>query len=140
MNFEDARPFFEHNHRGVVTTNRSGGTAHSSIIVCGALQGQVAFASVHPNSVKVRNLRSDPRCTILAVTSDWRSFVTVEGEASLYDYDNTEFEEIQMLLRDIFRASGDKDHPNWDEYDQAMQDQKAVAVLVLPKKVYGLLR
>ena len=140
MNFEDARHFLEHNHRGVVTTNRSGGTAHSSIIVCGALQGQVAFASVHPNSVKVRNLRSDPRCTILAVTSDWRSFVTLEGEARLYDYNNTEFKEIQILFRDIFRASGDKDHPNWDEYDQAMRDQEAVAVLVLPKKVYGLLR
>jgi hypothetical protein len=66
--------------------------------------------------------------------------VTIEGEASLFDYSNSEPEEIRILLREVFRACGDKDHSNWEEYDQAMRDQKAVAVLVRPRKVYGLVR
>ena len=140
MEFEDVRPFLAQHHRCVVTTHRSNGAAHSSIVVCGAYQDQAAFASVHPNSVKIRNLRSDLRCTVLAVTNDWRSFVTVEGEASMFDYSNSDPEEVRMLLRDVFRACGDKEHPNWDEYDQAMRVQKAVVVLVRPQKVYGLLR
>lgn len=140
MKFEDARPFLERNHRCVVTTHRPGGAAHSSIVVCGAYQGQAAFVSVHPHSVKVRNLRADPRCTVLAVTDDWRSFVVVEGEASLFDYGNTDSEEIRLLLREVFRACGDEDHSDWEKYDRAMRDQEAVAVLVHPRKVYGLLR
>ena len=79
MNFEDIRAFLEQNHRGVVTTHRPGGAAHSSIVVCGAYRDCAAFVSVHKNSVKVRNLRRDPRCTVLAVTNDWRSSVTVDS-------------------------------------------------------------
>jgi PPOX class probable F420-dependent enzyme len=140
MKFEDARHFLEKNHRCVVSTHRPDGAAHSSIVVCGAYQEQAVFASVHQKSVKVHNLRGDPRCTVLAVTNNWHSFVTIEGEASLFDYSNSEPEEIRILLREVFRACGDKDHSNWEEYDQAMRDQKAVAVLVRPRKVYGLVR
>jgi PPOX class probable F420-dependent enzyme len=140
MKFEDARHFLEKNHRCVVSTHRPDGAAHSSIVVCGAYQEQAVFASVHQKSVKVHNLRGDPRCTVLAVTNNWHSFVTIEGEASLFDYSNSEPEEIRILLREVFRACGDKDHSNWEGYDQAMRDQKAVAVLVRPRKVYGLVR
>ncbi len=37
-------------------------------------------------------------------------------------------------------ACSDTEHPDWDEYDQAMIDQEAVIVLIAPKRVYGLLR
>ena len=29
------------------------------------------------------------------------------------------------------------EHPNWEEYDQAMVSQESVVVLVPPEKVYG---
>ncbi len=140
MEFEEARPFLETNHRGVVTTFQSGGAMQSSIVVCGAYQGNAAFVSVHGRSAKIRNLRRDPRCTILAVTADWRSYVVVEGQARLLDPRNTGAEEIRVLLRDVYRACGDKDHPDWEEYDRAMVQQGGVVVLVRPERVYGLLR
>jgi PPOX class probable F420-dependent enzyme len=140
MTFEDARPFLQRQHRGVITTYQPDGAAHASIVVCGAYQGQAAFVVVRGKSVKVRNLRRDPRCTVLAVAADWRSWVTVEGEAQLFDVRNTEAEKLRVLLRDVFRACGDKEHPDWEEYDQAMRTQDAVVVLVRPARVYGLLR
>jgi hypothetical protein len=76
----------------------------------------------------------------MAVTEDWRSWATVEGEAQLFDYTNTEAEKMRVMFRDLYRACGDRDHPDWEEYDQAMIDQQAVAVLVRPQRVYGLLR
>jgi hypothetical protein len=66
--------------------------------------------------------------------------VSVEGEAKLFDYHNTDAEEVRQLLREVYRACGDKDHPDWDEYDQAMRQQDAVVVLVRPQRVYGILR
>ena len=70
MDFEQARPFLENNHRGVVTTFQRNGAAQSSIVVCGAYQGYMALVSVQGKSAKVRNLRRDPRCwiTVLAYT------------------------------------------------------------------------
>ena len=100
----------------------------TSIVVCGAYQSNAAFVSVRGNSAKVRNLRRDPRCTVLGVTSDWRSYAVIEGQASLKDAKNTDPEELRVLLREVFRACGDKDHPDWEEYDRAMVQQDAVVV------------
>ena len=56
------------------------------------------------------------------------------------DYDNTDAEILRPLLREVYMACSDTEHPDWNEYDQAMVKQKAVIVLVSPEKTYGLLR
>ncbi len=56
------------------------------------------------------------------------------------DLSNTDAEKLRVLLREVFQACGDKDHPDWEEYDQAMVKQDAVIVLVKPERVYGKLR
>jgi PPOX class probable F420-dependent enzyme len=140
MNFEDVRSFMEQNHRGVITTYQSDGAMQTSIVVSGVFRDSAAFVIVRGKSAKTRNLRRDPRCTVLAVSDDWRSYAVVEGQAQLLDYRNTPAEEYRVLLRDVFRACGDKDHPDWEEYDQAMVQQDAVTVFVRPERVYGMLR
>lgn len=137
MEFEEVRPFMESNHQGVITTQQRNGASQVSIVVCGAYQGNAAFVSVRGNSAKIRNLRRDPHCTVLAVTPDWRRYAAVQGEATLYDQKNTDAEELRVLLREVYRACGDKDHPDWDEYDRAMVEQDGVVVLVKPDWIYG---
>ena len=140
MKFDEVRPFLETHHRGVVNTFQRDGSVQSSIVVAGALKGNAVFVSVSGNSAKVRNLRRDSRCTVLTVTADWGQYVVVEGQARLFDFRNTDHEELRGLLRDTYRACGDKDHPDWDEYDRAMRTQDGVVVWVQPKRVYGLIR
>ena len=140
MEFEQARSFMETNHRGVITTYQRDGALQASIVVCGAYQGNAAFVIVNGNSAKTRNLKRDPRCTVLAVSDDWRGYVVVEGLTRLLDYRNTPTEEFRGLLREVYRVCGDRDHPDWGEYDRAMVRQDAVVVLVQPQRVYGLLR
>ena len=140
MEFEEARPFLERHHWGVVTTHQRNGAAQSSVVFSGAYQGHAAFVAVYGKSAKVRNLRRDPRCTVLNVANDWRSWVTVEGEVQLFDYTNTETEKMRQMFRDIYNVCGDREHPDWEEYDRAMVTQEAVAVLVRPDRVYGLVR
>ena len=50
MEFEQARPFMETNHRGVISTMQRNGAMQNSIVVCGAYQGTAAFVSVRGNS------------------------------------------------------------------------------------------
>ena len=140
MEFEDVRPFLETHHRGVIGTRRANGATHSSIVVCGAYRDQAVFVSVRGSSAKVRNLRRDPHCTVLAVADDWRSYAVIEGTAQLFDARNTDAEELRIMLREAYRACGDAEHPDWEEYDEAMVRQDAVVVLVRPERVYGLIR
>ena len=137
MEFEDVRSHFENNHRGVITTFQANGAAQSSIVVCGAYQGNAAFVIVKGKSAKTRNLRKDARCTVMSVADNWRTCAIVEGQATLMDYHNTDAEKMRVELREVFRVCGDKDPPDWEEYDQAMVKQDAVIVLVKPDRVYG---
>ena len=140
MNFQDIVPFLEINHRGVISTKRANGATHSSIVVCGAYKGNAAFVSVYPRSQKVKNLRRNSDCTVLCVSEDWRSYAVIEGEAALFGYDNTEADEMRIMLREAYTACSDTSHPDWEEYDEAMIKQEAVVVLVRPDRVYSLLR
>ena len=45
MEFEEARPFMESNHPGVISTYQRNGAIHNSIVVCGAFKGNAAFVS-----------------------------------------------------------------------------------------------
>ena len=141
MDFQDYENFVNNNHRGVITTYRRNGAAHTSIVVCGAYKGKAAYVIVYGNSVKVPNLRNDKRCTVMAVSEDWRSCVNVEGTAETFDYRNTDPEAMRVELREVFRAcSAHGDHPDWEEYDEAMVKQDGVIVLVEPERIYGRIR
>ena len=100
----------------------------------------MAFVSIRGRSAKIRNLRRNPQCTVVATAADWRNYVVVEGEARLFDSTNTPAEELRQKLQDVFRVCGDGTHSDWDEYDRIMLQQEAVVVLVTPERVYGLLR
>ena len=140
MEFTEIKPFLAENHRAVVQTMQPNGAVQASVVVCGAMGEQLVLASVYPRSRKVRNLRRNPQITVLAVTADWRRYLVVEGQAELRAADNSDAEELRLLLRDIFRACSGQEHPDWEEYDRAMVAQEGVGILVTPQRVYGKLR
>jgi PPOX class probable F420-dependent enzyme len=140
MNFQDIVPFLKVNHRGVISTKQSNGATHSSIVVCGTYKGNAAFVSVYPKSQKVKNLRRNPDCTVVSVSDDWRSYAVIEGEASLFDFSNTDADTLRLMLREVYMVCSNTPHPNWEEYDSAMVKQEAVVVLVNPSRIYGQLR
>ena len=87
---------------------------------------------------KLRNLKRDPRCSLLVSTDNWRSFFVLEGHAELLTPGNTDAEELRLALRDVYVAAAGQEHPNWEEYDQAVRDDQRSVVIVVPEHVYGL--
>jgi PPOX class probable F420-dependent enzyme len=84
--------------------------------------GRVIISTREP-SVKVRNVRRDPRVSLVGLNNrfygDW---VQVEGTAEIVDGPG-----VVELLVDYYRSvSGE--HPDWDEYRQAMIDDKRVLI------------
>ena len=133
---DNIREFAVTTHRGVLTTFRRNGAAQMSIISCGPYRDGIAF-TVTEDRVKLRNLRRDPRCTLLVSHENWRPFVVLEGRAQIISADNTGAEELRLALREAYRATSGGDHPNWDEYDQAMRNDRRSVIVVVPDHIYG---
>ena len=133
---EKIRDFVSQNHRGVLTTFRKSGAAQMSIIVCGSFRDGVAFTT-EGHRAKLANLKRNPRCTLLVSQASWWGYVVLEGHAKVLSADDTDPEELRLALRDVYRAAGGGEHPNWEEYDQAMREERRSAVIVVSEAVYG---
>jgi len=110
--------FIRPRHQMILITRRADGAPQTSPVTGGVDdQGRVVIAS-YPERAKVRNLRRDPRCSVLVLSDDFGgAWVQADGNAEVIDLP----EAVEPLV-DYFRAiSGE--HPDWDEYRQAMVDQ-----------------
>jgi len=126
----------------VVSTLRATGTIQSSLVNAGVLAhpvtGESVLAFVTYGRVKLGNLRVRPQ---LAATfrNGWQ-WAAVEGPVALAGPDDPlegiDADQLRVLLRDIFTAAGGT-HDDWDEYDRVMANDRRVAVLVDPARIYG---
>ena len=130
------KDFLEANHNAVCTTFRRNGAAQLSIVTSGLYGGGAAFTTTSDRA-KHRNLARDPRCSLLVSHADWRPFLVLEGNATVLSQDNTSAEDLRVAFREVFRAAAGKEHPNWDEYDRVMVEDRRVIVIVTPEHVYG---
>jgi len=133
---DKVRVFLAQTHRGVITTFRKNGAAQMSIISCGPFRDGAAFTVTSTRS-KFWNLKRDSRCSLLVSQENWWGFVVLEGCAEILSADNTDADELRLALRDVFRTASGEEHPNWEEYDQAMREDKRSAIIVVPDHVYG---
>ena len=128
----------------VVSTARADGTIQSSVVNAGVLDhpltgepvvGLVAAGS----SRRLVNLRARPHATVV-IRAGWQ-WAGVEGSVELAGPDDplagVDDDRRRVLLREIFTAAGGT-HDDWDEYDRVMAAERRVAVLIHPRRVYGV--
>ena len=130
------KKFLTDNHNAVLTTFRKNGAAQMSIVTVGLYRGGAAFTT-QEGLAKLVNLKRDRRCSLLVSKSDWWGFLVLEGHAELLSPGATDPEELRLALRDVYRAAAANEHPDWEEYDQAMIEQQRSAIIVMPDHVYG---
>ena len=130
------KDFLARNHNAVVTTFRRSGAAQLSIVTVGAYGGGAAFTTTEGRA-KLANLRRDPRCSMLVSAANWSNYLVLEGRADVRAADNTDADELRDALRAVYVAASGAEHPNWEEYDQAMREDRRAAVIVVPDRVYG---
>jgi PPOX class probable F420-dependent enzyme len=122
---DDAREFVTSNHRAVLITRRSSGGLQTSPVLVGVDGEGKLVISTRKGAYKTRNLRRDPTA-VLCVLSDgfFGRWLQIEGSARVVS-----LPAAMDGLVDYYRGiSGE--HPDWDEYHSAMQDQRRVLVRV----------
>ncbi len=96
----------------------------------------VVQVSITEPRAKTRNLRRDPRASILVSSDDGWSYAVAEGTAELTApaaaLDDDTVEALIALYRNI---AGE--HPDWDEYRQAMVADQRVVLTLPVSHLYG---
>jgi PPOX class probable F420-dependent enzyme len=122
---DDAWEFVASNHRAVLITRRSGGGLQTSPVLVGVDGEGKLVISTGERAYKTRNLRRDPTA-VLCVFSNrfFGRWMQIEGAAQIVSLP----EAMDGLVDYYRRISGE--HPDWDDYRRAMQDQHRVLVRI----------
>ena len=98
--------------------------------VTGGVDGEGRLVvSTYPERAKVANARRDPQVSVVVLSDEWNGpWVQVDGRCEVLDLP----EALEPLV-DYFRSiSGE--HPDWDEYREAMQKQEKSLLRITPTR------
>jgi len=112
----------------LATTRRDGGPQISPVSGGVDSQGRIVIAT-YPARAKTRNAENNPRVSVLVVSDDWNGpWVQIDGDAEV-----VHMPEAADALVEYFRCiSGE--HPDWDEYREAMRVQDKSLVRISPRR------
>src|SRR5579875_593073 len=125
MDPSEALEFLRTNHRSVLMVHRAGGDIAPSPVAHGVDDAGRVVISSREGAYKVRNLRRDPRATLCAFTDRFFGpWVVVEGTATV-----TSLPDAMEPLVELYRQAAGE-HPNWDEFREAMRAERRVLVAI----------
>ena len=136
MDVTQALEYASRTNNGVAITLKRDGRPQPSNVTY-RVDGDAIVFSATETRAKVRNLRRDARLSMYVSTPDFWSYVVLEGDAAVTppaaSIDDEVTEALVVLYRDI---AGE--HPDWDEYREAMVTEQRVVVTLRPTHVYGI--
>jgi PPOX class probable F420-dependent enzyme len=110
--------FVRPRHHGVLLTVRQGGKPQSSLVTMGLDSLGRIVVSSYPERAKVVNIQRNPSTSMVVMSDDFGGeWVHVDGRAEIIDVPDA----VDGLVEYFRVISGE--HPDWDEYRQAMIDQ-----------------
>ena len=130
MDIEEARQFLRENHNVVACTLRQNGEPAMSPITVGVDEEGYAVISSRETAFKVKHLRRDPRVWLCCLTKQfYGQWLLIHGRANIVSLP----EAMDGLIDYYRRISGE--HPDWDDYRQAMVGDQRVLIRVAIERV-----
>lgn len=97
----------------------------------------VVLASITEPRAKTRNLRRDPRASLLVSSDDGWSYAVAEGTAELTPPAAAPGDDTVEALVGLYRNIAGE-HPDWDDYRQAMVTDRRVVLTLPVSHLYGM--
>jgi PPOX class probable F420-dependent enzyme len=117
--------FVRARHHAVLGTIRSGGDMQMSPVTMGMGGDGSVLISSYPERAKVRNLRRRPQASVCVLSDSFGdAWVQLSGSATVVDLPDA----LDGLVEYFRSISGE--HPDWDEYRQAMITQGKVLITI----------
>lgn len=119
--------FVRPRHRFVLITRREDGSPQASPVTGGVDDSGQLVVATYPERAKTRNARRDPQVSVLVLSDEWNdAWVQIDGTAEVLDVP----EALDAFVEYFRTISGE--HPDWDEYRQAMLDQGKSLIRITP--------
>jgi PPOX class probable F420-dependent enzyme len=97
----------------------------------------VIAVSITEPRAKTRNLRRDPRASVLVSSDDGWSYAVAEGDAILTPPATAPDDDTVEALIALYRNIAGE-HPDWDDYRRAMVTDRRVLLTLPISHVYGM--
>jgi PPOX class probable F420-dependent enzyme len=121
--------FIRPRHHMILLTRRRDASAQLSPVTAGVDEDGRIVVATYPQRAKVANLRRTPASSVLVLSDDFGgAWVQVDGSAEVLDLP----EALDPLVEYFRSISGE--HPDWDEYRQAMRDQGKCLIRITPTR------
>jgi PPOX class probable F420-dependent enzyme len=125
MDLDHARQFIRENHRAVLATSRRDGRPQLSPVACGVAEDGAVVISSRETAIKVKNLRRSHDASLCVFEdSFFGSWIQVDGNAQVVSLPEA-MDGLVQYYRDV---AGE--HPDWDEYRNAMERERRVLIRV----------
>lgn len=129
---DDVTAMLKQQPYAVVSTIRPSGTIQNTLVNVGLYADGIGFTTVGKSRKEV-HLKLNPACTITIHNGPY--WITVEGNARLYTWDNTDSETMRQILRSLYVIAGGT-HDDWETYDRVIRKEQRAAVVVVPERIY----
>ena len=137
MDIAAALDYARNQPRGVLITLKADGRPQASNIMYTVGDDGVVRISATADRAKAANARRDPRVSLHVTAEDFWSYVVIEGDADVTPTaeaaDDATVDELVELYRSL-----QGEHPDWDEYRQAMVADRRLVIRLHPTHAYGM--
>jgi PPOX class probable F420-dependent enzyme len=118
VTLEELLKFVRERHDAVLITRREDGWPQASPVTLGVDDGDRLVIASYPSRAKSKNLRRDSAATVCVLSDAFGGpWVQIDGYAEVIDVPAA----VEPLVTYYRNIAGD--HPDWDEYRQAMLEQ-----------------
>ncbi len=121
----------------LATIKRDGRPQLSTVNYLYDADANALLISITAPRAKTKNLQRDPRATFHVSTENGGGYVVVEGPARLTPTAASRDDATVDALVDHFRRARGE-HPDWDEFRDAMVADKRVLLTIPIERLYGL--
>jgi PPOX class probable F420-dependent enzyme len=121
--------FIRPRHHMLVITTRQDGRPQASPVSGGVdAEGRIVISS-YPERAKSANVRRDARTSVLVLSDDFGGpWVQVDGTGEVIELPDA----VEPLVEYYRSISGE--HPDWDEYREAMLKQGKCLIRITPER------
>ncbi|GAA0625869.1 PPOX class F420-dependent oxidoreductase [Kribbella sandramycini] len=129
VDLEGLLEFIRPRHHMLLITTRADGTPQASPVSGGVdAEGRIVISS-YPERAKSTNVERNPQTSVVVLSDQWDgAWVQVDGQGEVIQLP----EAVEPLV-DYYRSiSGE--HPDWDEYREAMRKQGKCLIRITPTR------
>ncbi|MEU9185429.1 PPOX class F420-dependent oxidoreductase [Streptomyces sp. NPDC048484] len=129
VSLDELLNFVRPRHRAILLTRRTDGSPQGSPLTCGVDDSGRIVVSTYPERAKTRNAKRDDRVSLIVLSDEWNGpWVQIDGTAEVIDSPDS----VEPLVEYFRNISGE--HPDWDEYREAMLKQGKSIIRITPGK------